>query len=98
MKALALACFCVILASSVAHATEDDCAVVWQTIDAVVLRDQPNVRSRFVVALEEGDFVHIDYFTVRGWKHVSYVLRLGKVDGWVPRPYIRSFACEGQAP
>ena len=99
MKTLALACLCMILGSSAAHAAEDDCAVVWQMIDGpVVLRDQPNVRSRFVVALEEGDFVHIDYFTVQDWKHVSYIRRLGKVDGWVPKPYIRSFACEAGAP
>ena len=98
MKTLALVCLCAILASSAAHAAEDDCAVVWQNMDAVVLRDQPNVRSRFVVALEEGDFVHIDYFTVRDWKHVSYIRRLGKVDGWVPKPYIRSFVCDAEAP
>ena len=99
MKALPLACLCMILGSSAAHAGEDDCAIVWEMMDdPIVLRDQPNFRSRLVVVLEQGDFLHIDYFTVQGWKHVGYIGRLGNVDGWVPKTYIRSFLCESDAP
>ena len=68
------------------------------------LRKGPGKQFKIIVTLGTGEYLEAD--AIRGeWTHISNVTRLSSseqenqrvVQGWVPRKYVKKFACEDES-